>query len=37
MVSRASTEETILSATVAPDAVERWRSEFPALGDIVPF
>ena len=37
VVSRASTEETVLSATVAPDAVERWRSEFPALGDIVPF
>ncbi len=37
VVSRASTEETVLSATVAPDAVERWRGEFPALGDIVPF
>ena len=37
VISRASTEETILSATVAPDAVARWRGEFPALGDIVPF
>jgi len=26
-----------LLASVAPDAVERWRGEFPALGDIVPF
>ena len=37
VVSRASTEETILSATVTPDAVEQWRGEFPVLGDIVPF
>ena len=37
VVSRASTEETVLSAMVAPDAVEQWRGEFPALGDIVPF
>ncbi|MCH9851712.1 MAG: carbon-nitrogen family hydrolase, partial [Actinomycetia bacterium] len=37
VVSRASTGETILLASVAPDAVKQWRSEFPALGDIVPF
>ena len=37
VVSRASTEETILSATVTPDSADQWRSEFPALGDIVPF